>query len=434
MIKTEQLNEIQKTEHPNQDIFLQRIPEEVYTEMVTNFSKDYQFSNGEENGGNMRIANYFVGISRKLANDFVSFIREMQHKLTEGRFPQHQLPPGFKPVPRNLLAQEKNGNGFSFGSFDLAVSDIGLHNIEFQAVATYPISAARLNRFLAQKIENPDISIFADSASTTWEEFKKIYQRILGGRHQEEVYLTDINLHSQKTNFEFFATQKELDISVKLADRNDIFESENRLYHQTPGSSSPSSIHRLYNRILLSDAIFDQHYPVDEESWKFRFDCRYDHLKFINHPSKQFDISKRLSPYIKHPFNPPCFELTEVLPLFEKGVLEYKDFVWKHKWGAAGKGLFLSPSPATATELQGITHQYIAQKKIAYTTFKTDDGQEKIIELRFMTAHHQDQCIIVPMARIGHVVRTTDGSVFYKIHFADNNQKGYGFSPVLIFE
>ncbi|HAC65057.1 MAG TPA: hypothetical protein DCF68_16400 [Cyanothece sp. UBA12306] len=75
----------------------------------------------------------------------------------------------------------------------------------------------------------------------------------------------------------------------------------------------------------------------------------------------------------------------------------------------------------------------IYQSKVNYQIFKTDDGLEKIVELRFMTAYTQQSTNIVPMARIGHCVKQGDGSMVYKIHFVDNNRFGYGFAPVLIF-
>lgn len=77
---------------------------------------------------------------------------------------------------------------------------------------------------------------------------------------------------------------------------------------------------------------------------------------------------------------------------------------------------------------------YVVQRKVNYKIFKTDDGLEKIVELRFMTAYTKEATNIIPMARIGHCVKHEDGSMLYKIHFGDNNRLGYGFAPVLIFD
>ena len=103
------------------------------------------------------------------------------------------------------------------------------------------------------------------------------------------------------------------------------------------------------------------------------------------------------------------------------------------KRGTVGHRLYLSPSEEVLDSLADVPEEYIAQRKVDYTTFITDDGQEKIVELRFMTARHNAQVITVPMARIGHVERDQDDRKVYKIHFGDNNMPGYGFAPVLIF-
>lgn len=51
-----------------------------------------------------------------------------------------------------------------------------------------------------------------------------------------------------------------------------------------------------------------------------------------------------------------------------------------------------------------------------------------------MTAVHNNKMIIVPMARLGHVVKSETGNTQYKIHFGHNNKDGYGFSPVVILD
>ena len=89
-------------------------------------------------------------------------------------------------------------------------------------------------------------------------------------------------------------------------------------------------------------------------------------LKFINHPIKLYDVSKRLSPYVNHLFNPMCFELSEVAQDFRAGLLTYDDYVWKHKWGAAGKGLILLPTEEILNSLSDELEDYVAQKKVNF--------------------------------------------------------------------
>ncbi|WPD23959.1 MAG: hypothetical protein SD837_05210 [Candidatus Electrothrix scaldis] len=413
------------------DVFLQKIPDAVYQEMVETFSRKYHFLNGLENGGRMRLANYFVGISASLARSFNKFITAIEQEAAGDRLPPFEPPPGFAPQKENLLPIEQGG-GFSFGSFDMAVTDEGLRNIESQAVATYPISAALLNRMLMQHLPGLENAfLFADGPQVGWNDFLDVYRKMLGGEQGEPVVLTDRKVQEQKTNFEFYATQKELGLPIDIVDVEDFYEQEGRLYYRNAsGESTP--IRRLYSRIILADALFLEDYPTGS-SWQFRFDTAYKDLQLVNHPIKQFLVSKRLAPFLEHPCNPSCYELAEVATAFRQGILAYDDYVWKHKWGAAGHRLFLTPSEEVLDSLADVQEEYIAQRKVDYTTFITDDGQEKIVELRFMTARHNEQVITVPMARIGHVERDQDGRKAYKIHFGDNNMAGYGFSPVLIF-
>lgn len=411
------------------DVFLERIPDEIYQQMESLFSRQYNFQNGER----MRLANCYVGLRRSLADAFTGFVKEMMLGLEENRFPNLPPPPGFETQKKNLVPEEQKG-GFSFGSFDMAVTEDGLQNIEFQSVATYPFSAASLNQLLMDEMKPQNAFIFADDKHTRWEDFVEIYTSIIAGDEVDGVAMVDRKVREQKTNFEFLATQKHLRTPLHIVSSEDVFERDDNLYFHSAEGSEPIKVSRFYNRILLAEALFEDNYPASSDNWKFRFDHRYDSLKFVNHPIKQFEVSKRLSPYIDHQFNPTSYELKEADEMFRRGELAYDEFVWKHKWGAAGHRLILSPTEKILDSLSHDLEDYIAQKKVAFKVFKTQEGLEKIVELRFMTAHHEGKLNIVPMARIGHVVREGTEIKEYKIHFGDNNKAGFGFSPVIIFE
>ena len=416
----------------NTSIFIQRIPDAIYTEAVDFLSKEYHFLNGTENGGRMRLANYFVGIEQDTANHFIDFIQEMITKNQNGEFPAMEALEGFDSQDKNLTNYEKSG-GFSFGSFDMAVTKDSLQTIEFQAIATYPFTAAKLNLFVQDRMNLTNSYAFPNDKNASWKDFLAIYQEIMSGKEKQPLVITDRNLKNQKTNFEFFATQKELNSPVATVDIEAIFEKDQSLYYKTE-DNEVKKIDRLYNRILPNEAIYDDHYP-NGSKWQLRYDKAYKNLIFINHPKRLFEISKRLLPYLEHPFNPTALELEKVAEQFLNGSLSYKDYVWKHKDGAAGFSLILSPNQSILQELttKKTLSDYIVQQKINYKVFKTDDGLEKIVELRFMTAQTENALNIVPMARIGHCIEQEDGSMVYKIHFGDNNKLGYGFAPVLIF-
>lgn len=414
------------------NVFLKRIPDAVYHQIADTLHTDYHFLNGAEQGGRMRLANYYVGIRRGLADLFVDFIQQVVDLYKHQQLPEVDLPAGFAPVPANMTEDETNG-GFSLGSFDMAVTENALQSIEFQAIATYPFTAARLNWLVQQALQLTEANIFVNHNDNNWDAFVDFYQTIFAAKSDDPIILTDRKLKGQKTSFEFYATQKELGLPVQLIDVTELYTKDNRLFFDN--NEIPQQVHRLYNRVLPSEAIYDDAYP-DRSEWRFRYDVAHEGLTYISHPSKLFEVSKRLLPYIKHPFNPIAAELESVAPKFLDGSLKYQDYVWKHKEGAAGFSLILSPNEAILKSIiqkNELSH-YIAQQKIHYKKFITDDGQEKIIELRFLTAHQGEQMHIIPMARIGHCEQGENGAEVYKIHFGDNNRMGYGFAPVLVFD
>ncbi len=412
---------ISKKLNINEGIKLKRIPELTYQKILNYFEKRYHFKNGEE----MQLGNYYVEIDKRISDSFVLFIKQVLNQ----EYPELFSIEGFKPSEETLIDIER-GKGFSFGSFDMAVTEKGLQNIEFQAVATYPISAARMNTILLDAISDSNAFVFAENMNTKWNDFIKLYSQVFQVDGTNKVVLVDREVEKQKTKFEFFATKEELNVPVNIVDVRDIIENNNSLCYKH--GNDFVKINAFYNRVLITEALYKDNYPTNLDRWKFRFDKKYNGLKYINHPIKQFEISKRLCPFIEHEYNPDCFELSNTDHLFKSKELRYQDYVWKHKWGAAGNDLILEPNEQILESLENETSNYIAQKKVEYKVFKTDDELEKIVELRFMTAVHQDKIIIVPMARVGHIEKTKDGTINYKIHFSDNNKEGYGFSPVII--
>ena len=216
------------------DVTIERIPDHIYQQLLDEFSANYGFQNGRQ----MRISDYYVKISRSLADTFKEFIDEMIDLQSQQQFPGLPIPTGFSPSPSNLVEVEKTG-GFTFGSFDMAVTQTTLQNIEFQAVATYPISASKLNHLLQAQLAPTGTSIFVDSSSTTWKDFIHHYSDCIANNETEGIVLTDRKMAEQKTNFEFFATQKELNIAIDLVDTEAIFEKDNALYYQHSDQHAP---------------------------------------------------------------------------------------------------------------------------------------------------------------------------------------------------
>lgn len=417
------------------DFFLEKIPDGVYDQMVAFLSEEYHFMNGIENAGKMRLADYFLGIKKETANLFLDFIEQTMSDSKTNHFPVAEMVEGFNGCFENLLPSEQEGD-FSFGYFDAAITKEGLRIIEIEACTTYPITAAKTSQLLREKLSMQGSSTFVNEPEASFQSLIDLLEEVIVGEEKEGIVLTDRAIQTQKTNFEFYATQKELKQAIDIVDSSLIFEKEGQLFYRLSPNEAIKPLKRLYNRVLPLEAIDEDNYPYDTQKWQFRFDKAYKGMKFVNHPSHTISTSKRLLPYLSHPFNPSCYELSLVAEAFKCGEKLYSDYVWKHKLGAAGRNIFLLPNDEILSELTAshTLNDYIVQKKVDFEAFYTADGEEKIVEVRFITIQSLDKLLVVPMARIGHIRKNENGEISYHIHFGQNNKAGYGFCPVVIFD
>ncbi|XOF32756.1 MAG: hypothetical protein ACL93V_12085 [Candidatus Electrothrix sp. YB6] len=415
------------TESRTGQAFLERIPEPVYQELLETFAAAYGFINGKQ----LRMAEYFVGLHRSLADDLLSFIEKVTQEIRLNRLPLPAAPEGFAPAAENLLPFERK-NCFSFAYFDAALTEQGIRIIEFQAFPTHSAVSVAMNNFLYEKLALPDSPLFPNAPNAQPEDFHRLMRQIICGDAENGIVITDRNLAGQKTNFSFYVVQEALGGKADVVDAKEIFERNGRLFYTHPDRGM-QQVQRLYNRIVPTEAMVEDNYPADPEALPFRFDSRYRDLTFVNHPCKYLEISKGLLPYITDPLNPPCYELEETADHFFSGAWTCSDFVWKDKWGYAGHTNVLLPDLQLLEQLSkdNMLSRYIAQQKIPFEVFRTGDGLEKIVELRFMVVQSEDTQLITPMARIGHVHRTPGCGPVYKVHFGDNNMPGYGFCSVL---
>lgn len=416
----------------SEQVFIASIPPLFYRAMENMLCQQYGFLNGVEQGGRMRLADCFVGIRQALAEELFQLGKQLCQQLPTP-LAGVTLPEGFSPFVTNLSPLEQQGKP-AFFHLDAAVTADGVKLIEFQAVPTYQVTAARLGELLRQDYL-PDSGLFlGGTGDYTWQDFKRILRDILVSENATGNILVDRDVHQQKTRFEFYATQQEIDPVLEIVDSRDLFEQDGRLFYRDSDGEN-IQVNRLYNRVLALEALFDDHYPHNPERWHFRYDRHYEGLQYCNHPAYSLTFAKQALTQICHPFNPACHELAELAPGFANGELPFADYVWKHKLGVAGREIFLSPSQHVMQRLQAADtlDQYIAQQKIHFDTFLMENQQEKIVEVRLMFVQSSRELIAVPMARIGHMHKTATGQAEARIHFGDNNRPGYGFAPAIIY-
>jgi len=415
---------------PSHRVFIDTIPETLYQKMESVLCDQYHFKNGQKQGGRMCLATNFVGVDQRLATQLFALGKQLTQQFSGQVFTQ-VLPDGFSPPQENLSSLERQGDA-AFFHLDVAITADGPKLIEFQAVPTYQVTAARLGSLLQQE-QLPQSQLFLGDRDYQWHDFKRIMQDVLSAGASGGQVIMDRHIQQQKTNFEFYATQTEILPEIEVVDAHQVYAQDGALYFQNKQAQA-TQIQRLYNRVLTLEAIDDDHYPHPADPWHFRYDQPYQGLEYCNHPAYSFMFAKQQLTQVIHPFNPQCYELAETATLFMTGELACEDYVWKHKLGVAGREIFLSPTIEILQQLQAeqVLEQYIAQQKVQFHPFLSADQQEKIVELRLMFVQSPTDLIAVPMARIGHLAQMQSGQIEPRIHFADNNKPGYGFAPVVL--
>ena len=414
---------------PPMSFFLEPIPPSVYREMEDILRRKFHFLNGAEQGGKMRLAEYFVGCKSSLAKQLFEFGEQLFSDLAIQ--PTEELPNGFTPPHENLSPLEQRG-GAAFFHLDVAITEDGVKLVEFQAVPTYQVTGACLSALL-QSYKQGTL-LFLGRRNYGWEDFYRIMRDVLVGDCDDGHIIVDRQLTYQKTNFEFYATKQLINPRLDIVDAADLYGDQARLVYRLKQGKTVE-VRRLYNRVLALEALNDDAYPNNPDTWRFRYDRTYRGLQYCNHPARSLTMAKQHLTTINHPFNPPCYDLADVADKFSRNTLAAQDYVWKHKQGVAGRQLFLSPTLKILTQLQqqNRVNEYLAQKKIHFKPFLTADGKTKIVELRLMFVQSESELIAVPMARIGHLHTHTSGTLEARIHFGQNNQAGYGFAPVLLY-
>lgn len=211
---------------------------------------------------------------------------------------------------------------------------------------------------------------------TDEEYYSELSKLLIGDENAENVVLLEIHPHEQKTNIDFYITEKKLGIrpvcltEVKKKGRELFYEKDGRLVQ----------IKRIYNRV-----IFDE---LDRmENLVTEFDFRDDvDVKWITHPNWFFKISKFLLPKLNHQFAPKSYFLSDF-----PGHENLSDFVLKPLFSFAGAGVNLNP---TREIISAITdpQNYIMQRKVSYAPlFKDIHDDYAKAEIRLLYIWHEGE-------------------------------------------
>ncbi|MBW8362712.1 MAG: hypothetical protein K0M56_11070 [Kaistella sp.] len=212
---------------------------------------------------------------------------------------------------------------------------------------------------------------------TTDEEYYGDLRRLLiGDENPENVILLEIEPHRQKTNIDFYITEKKL--GIKPVCLTEILKKDRKLYYGDNGKLI--EIKRIYNRV-----IFDELDRI--EDLKTEFDFREDvDVKWITHPNWFFKISKFLLPKLDHAYVPKSYFLHE-FPDTEN----LENFVLKPLFSFAGSGVNLHPTKEITAAIDD-KENYILQKKVRYAPlFKDPNGDYSKAEIRLLYIWFEDE-------------------------------------------
>jgi hypothetical protein len=194
---------------------------------------------------------------------------------------------------------------------------------------------------------------------------------VVGDCDPEQVILLEVDPEHQKTRCDFAVMERELGLHVVCP--RDVKERDGRLVHEKDGREVP--VRRIYNRVIF-DELQRKGLAFDH---LFRRDIRDLGAEWVGHPNWYFRISKFSLPFLRPPYAPETWFLSDLKEL----PADLDDWVLKPLYSFAGLGVELGPS---AERLKSIDDpgNYLLQKKVEYApVVETPDGGAKA-EVRMM--------------------------------------------------
>jgi hypothetical protein len=174
---------------------------------------------------------------------------------------------------------------------------------------------------------------------------------IVDDEDPENVILLEIEPEKQKTNIDFFCTEKWL--GVKPVCITDVIKEGRKLFYMKDGRKIP--VRRIYNRV-----IFDELLKRSDLKLGFNFQDSLD-VKWIPHPNWFFRISKHTLPLLKSKYVPQTFFLNELDIIPD----DLERYVLKPLFSFAGSGVKYDVTKADIDSIKN-RHNYILQHKINY--------------------------------------------------------------------
>jgi hypothetical protein len=200
----------------------------------------------------------------------------------------------------------------------------------------------------------------------------ELKQVILGGLPAENVILLELKPHEQKTRIDFYCTQDYLGIQPVCL--TELIQEGKKLYYIHASTGRRTEIMRIYNRV-----IFDELHASGKEIGP-AIDIRQDlDVEWIPHPNWFYRISKYTLPFIRHPFVPPTFFLSEV----KQPPADLENYVLKPLFSFAGQGVVIDLVPSDLEKIKD-PENWILQRKVVYADLIPTPDIPAKVEIRMM--------------------------------------------------
>jgi glutathionylspermidine synthase len=198
-----------------------------------------------------------------------------------------------------------------------------------------------------------------------------LLKRTIVGPHQpDEVVLMDVSALEQKTNVDFFMTQKYLGIGI--VSLQDLKQRENKLYYEVDGNWK--QIKRIYNRLIFDEIQNDEELLINVVDLRQPLD-----VEWVTHPNWFYRISKYTMPFLNGDHIPKTWFLNKL----DQIPADLENYVLKPLFSFAGQGVIID---VKTSDIEKITdpENWILQQKVNYEpVVQSLDGSVKA-EIRLL--------------------------------------------------
>ncbi|HVZ55831.1 MAG TPA: hypothetical protein VG870_04170 [Chitinophagaceae bacterium] len=278
-----------------------------------------------------------------------------------------------RAIPPNLRVPHENGHphfiAFDFGICRSSRGEYEPQLIEMQGFPTLFAFQVLLPELSARHFPAPEgYSCYLggqDRAS-----YLALLKRILLGNHPaEEVILLEIFPHRQKTRIDFYCTTDYT--GIRPVCLTELIREGRRLYYLRDGKKTP--VRRIYNRLIFDDLL--QQSPEVQQKGNLLFEDL--DVEWVPHPNWFYRISKFTLPFLRHPYIPATYFLSEVKQI----PADLDHYVLKPLFSFAGQGVVID---VTREDLDRVPdpENWILQRKVPYAEAIQTPGEPAKAEIR----------------------------------------------------